>query len=263
MLLAVSLEELIKIIRRKEMPALKYSIKTDKGLKRDVNQDAGFVTLFNDSTLFAVVCDGMGGSNAGEVASEMAVKNISERFIAGWRKGISFSSVSNLMITSFSAANICIYDEAAENSQLQGMGTTAVAAYIDDNRILIANVGDSRVYLLHCSKLTQVTKDNSLVQELLDNGQISASEIDDYPYKNVITRALGVDEHVELDFYDLFWNNGDKLLICSDGLYNFVDDEVIQSILLDDDVKNKAEMLINTANNNGGGDNITAVVLAK
>ena len=240
-----------------------YSIRTDKGLKREINQDTGFVTLFNDTTGFAVVCDGMGGPNAGEVASEIAVKNISERFISGWRKGISFSSVSNLFTTSFSAANICIYDEAVENTELSGMGTTAVAVYVEGNRILIANVGDSRVYLTHANKLNRITKDNSLIQELLDNGKIAESEVEYYPYKNVITRALGVDEHLEIDFYDCFWNNGDVLLICSDGLYNFTSDDEILKILLDSNIENKAEMLVDKANINGGGDNITAVVLSK
>ena len=151
---------------------MKYSILTDKGVVREMNQDSCFLTLFDDNTCFAVVCDGMGGPNAGEIASDIAIKNISERFAAGWRKGMSVDSVKNLLLTSISAANICVYDEAKSDSRLSGMGTTAVAAVYNGTALVTAHVGDSRAYYCN-NELVQVTKDHSLVQEMFDAGTLT------------------------------------------------------------------------------------------
>ncbi len=240
---------------------MKYSMLTDKGVVRSMNQDSCFLTLFDDNTCFAVVCDGMGGPNAGEVASDIAIKNISERFAAGWRKGMSVDSVKNLLLTSISAANICVYDEAKTDDDLIGMGTTAVAAVYNGNTLITAHVGDSRAYFCN-NELIQITKDHSLVQEMIDSGNLTSEEAKLYPYKNVITRAVGIEESIDIEFNVRLLENNDKVLLCSDGLTNFVENEAILNILKGEDTENCAKCLIDTANANGGGDNVTAIVFS-
>lgn len=241
---------------------MRYSLKTDKGIVRTSNQDSCFVTVFDDDSCFAVVCDGMGGPKAGDVASQIAIKNISERFIAGWRNGISMSSVKNLLTTAINAANICVYDAAASNENYQGMGTTLVAAVVINDDMVIANIGDSRAYLA-ANELKVLTKDHSLVQQLIDTGELSEEAAKSFPYKNVITRALGIDEHIEIDFSEYKIGSGEFVLLCSDGLTNFVSESEILGIIKNNPVEAVAEKLINAANSNGGGDNITAVVFSK
>lgn len=241
---------------------MRYSLKTDKGIVRSSNQDSCFVTVFDNNSCFAVVCDGMGGQKAGDVASRIAVSAISERFVAGWRKNISVSSVKNLLTTAIAAANICVYDAAQTDSELDGMGTTLVAAVVLDGKLIIANVGDSRAYLVS-DELRLLTKDHSLVQQLIDNGELSADEAKAHPYKNYITRALGVDEHIEIDFSEYKMDCGESVLLCSDGLTNFVNENEILEIIKNNTVVTVAEKLVNAANSNGGGDNITAVVFSE
>ncbi len=238
-----------------------FSMKTDKGIVREINQDGYFVTAFDENTCFAVVCDGMGGPKAGDIASEMAIKNISERFVSAWRKDISPSSVRNLITTAFSAANILIFDEAQDNKDYEGMGTTAVAVYISDCYALIANVGDSRAYLAG-DTISQITKDHSLMQELIDTGKLDEVDAKYFPYKNLITRALGIKEHIEIDFYEVNVNENDSILLCSDGLTNYVGDNDILKIINESEINKTAENLVDAANSNGGGDNITVVVLS-
>ncbi len=237
-------------------------MKTDKGIVRATNQDSCFVTVFDDGSCFAVVCDGMGGPNAGDVASEIAVKNISERFVAGWRSKITVESVKNLLETSISAANICVYDAAEADEKYKGMGTTVVAAVLMNGVLVIAHVGDSRAYLIS-DHIQLLTKDHSLVQELVDSGQITDNDAKNYPYRNVITRAIGISEHVDIDFTERRIDSTDKVLLCSDGLTNFIAEKDLYTIIADNDIGVVTDVLINTANLNGGGDNITAVVLSK
>ncbi len=241
---------------------MRYSLKTDKGVVRMSNQDCCFLTVFDEKSCFAVVCDGMGGPKAGDIASQIAVKNVSERFVAGWRSGISAASVKNLLTTAVSAANICVYDASVANEEYQGMGTTLVAAVVLGDELIIANVGDSRAYLAG-SGLKLLTKDHSLVQELVDKGELSESDAKVYPYKNVITRALGIEEHIEIDFFEYKIDSDSCVLLCSDGLTNFVSEDEIFDILKNNDIGTVSEKLVETANGKGGGDNITAVVFAK
>lgn len=241
---------------------MRYSLKTDKGVVRSSNQDCCFVSVFDDTSCFAVVCDGMGGPKAGDVASQTAIKNISERFIAGWRNGISVASVKNLLTTAITAANICVYDAAVANEDYNGMGTTLVAAVAVGESLVVANVGDSRAYLID-DEIRLMTKDHSLVQELIDKGEITENDAKFYPYKNVITRALGIEEHIEIDFSEYKLENKARVLLCSDGLTNFVSEDVILTTVKENSVECVSEKLVEIANANGGGDNVTAVVFAK
>ncbi len=241
---------------------MRYSMKTDKGVVRKTNQDSCFVTVFDDGSCFAVVCDGMGGPNAGDVASEIAVKNISERFIAGWRNKISVESVRNLLETSIVAANICVFDAAEKDETLKGMGTTVVAAVLTGDTLVIAHVGDSRAYLI-ADDIRLLTRDHSLVQELVDSGQLSELDAKTYPYKNVITRAIGISDHVDIDFSQQIISSTDKVLLCSDGLTNFISENEIFRLITENPPEEVSPLLVSTANRNGGGDNVTAVVFTK
>ncbi|MBO5395339.1 MAG: Stp1/IreP family PP2C-type Ser/Thr phosphatase [Clostridia bacterium] len=242
---------------------MRYSMKTDKGIVRESNQDNCYVTLFDDNSCFGVVCDGMGGPNAGDIASGIAVKEITDRFVEGFNADTSMQDASVLLSKAIKKANLKILGLATATPEYEGMGTTVVAFVCRGNELLIANVGDSRAYFVG-EGLKQLTKDHSLVQEMIDKGELKAEDAAAYPYKNIITRALGVDNHVDIDFYSYSFD-GNCLLLCSDGLYNFVNAEKITGLVNDTDIdfEDIAAELITAANNNGGGDNITAVLVKR
>ncbi|MBQ7689140.1 MAG: Stp1/IreP family PP2C-type Ser/Thr phosphatase [Clostridia bacterium] len=241
---------------------MKYAYQTDKGMKRQSNQDACVAFCPDAHACFAIVCDGMGGSNAGDVASLMAVNTVYERVKAAWRTDMTAQSVQNLLLTSITAANICVYDASAANKELFGMGTTVVAAVVIEKTLVIAHAGDSRAYVFD-GALHAVTRDHSVVQELVDSGMITAAQAGKHPEKNFITRALGVEEHIEIDFFDMQLQGTEKILLCSDGLTNFVSEAEICEILDKSDVQDAPQRLIDRANANGGGDNITAVIISE
>ena len=238
---------------------MKYSYVTDKGIRRQENQDCCYAFEPEPGAVFAIVCDGMGGENAGDIASTLAVETVVHRIRTGWHRNMQPSSVKNLLLTSITAANICVFDLAESEEIYRGMGTTVVCAVILDDFVTVAHVGDSRAYI-YAETLRQLTKDHSLVQELLDAGDLTPDEAKNYPKKNYITRALGVAEKIEIDFTRSQFGKGDMLLLCSDGLTNFVSDEEIKGIL-DEHADNAAKKLVGAANAAGGGDNITAVVI--
>ncbi len=233
---------------------------SDKGLVRSSNQDAFAIGTMDDGSNWAVVCDGMGGANGGNIASRLAVDHFSASLKAGYRSGMSESSVKNLLETAVNAANIRVFDKSRESKELNGMGTTIVAVLIIGKTAYFSHAGDSRAYSFSNGELTQLTRDHSIVQSMIENGKLTPEEARFHPRKNVITRALGVEESVSPEFnvYDL--NDGDQLLLCTDGLTNFVDLGAIADVLSADH-ESKAEALVEVANKNGGGDNITAVVI--
>ncbi len=239
---------------------MNFSMKTDKGIVRAENQDNCYVSVFNDNSCFAVVCDGMGGPNSGDVASEIAVKSVSEYFSSRWSESFELSEIEKILVDAVKYANTEVYNKSKESARYEGMGTTLVAAVCLQNDIVFANVGDSRAYMAD-DNLQQVTKDHSLLQEMLDKGQITRKEAENFPYKNIITRALGIDASVKVDTF--IYNNisGKNVLLCSDGLYNFVSQEEIVKTLKDVPFAQTADDLINKANSGGGSDNITAVVI--
>lgn len=234
---------------------------TDKGKLRHSNQDAFSFGKFDDGTVWVVVCDGMGGANGGNVASRMAVDNLSASLKSGYRLNMSEMSYKNLLSSAVNAANVRVFDKAREDAGLAGMGTTVVAVLISDNTAYIAHAGDSRAYLFSNGQLTQLTRDHSIVQRMVEEGRISWEEARVHPRKNVITRALGVEESVEVEFTVSDLPHGASLLVCTDGLTNYVTPEELMKILSLQDRENVALNLIEAANSNGGGDNITAVVI--
>ena len=236
--------------------------KTDIGLKRVCNEDSYAAGELPGSVAWAVVCDGMGGATGGNIASSTAVKLISERISSGYHKGMTTNSIRNILISAITAANIIVFDASRENPELTGMGTTVVAAILVDGVACIAHAGDSRAYILSKSGLRQLTKDHSFVQEMVDNGSLTEDEAKIDPRKNIITRALGVDEDIRIDFCEEFLDEDDVLLICTDGLTNYVTESEICDITSENNYYEYAEKLVNRANSNGGGDNITVVTLS-
>lgn len=239
---------------------MKIYSKIDKGIVRNSNQDAYFAGEISQEVTFAVVCDGMGGAKAGNVASTAAVKSISEYIANSYRSNMSLDDITKMLRNAIISANIEIYDMAAQNEQLQGMGTTVVAAVVRGGNAVVANVGDSRVYLVD-DNITQLTTDHSIVQTLIESGKITAEDAKVHPRKNVITRALGAESDVAVDIaeYNLYENN--TLLLCTDGLTNFVSEEDILKTFKENDISVVSEKLVELANEGGGGDNITAVTL--
>ena len=249
--------------------------KTDRGRVRTDNQDAYFAGKITDDSVFAVVCDGMGGANAGNVASELAVRHISEYVIRSYRDGMNMTDTEKTLKNAIVSANISLYDKAVNNAELAGMGTTAVAVFVKDGTAVIAHVGDSRIYLVN-GEIKQLTRDHSVVQSLIESGKITPEDAKVHPRKNVITRALGArggtmiraralgaEEDVAVDSDCLNLSNGDTLLLCSDGLTNFLDDKDILTVFQNNDISAVAERLVEEANKNGGGDNITVVTVTK
>lgn len=242
---------------------MKISAKTDVGMIRSNNQDSYSAGDLTSEVTWAVVCDGMGGANGGNVASETAVKVISDKLTSGYHIGMNDNSVKNLIVSAIEAANMTLFSMARNNEELSGMGTTVVLAVRNSDTLYLSNVGDSRIYIVSDSGITQVTTDHSVVQIMLDRGEISPEEAKDHPKKNVITRALGVDPDVRIDYSQEQLNENDIVLLCTDGLTNYVDDETILEICRTEDKYKIADKLVELANENGGGDNITVVTVSE
>lgn len=234
--------------------------KTDIGQKRNVNQDAFFVDNITDDVGMLVVCDGMGGENGGNIASEMACDTASQKIRRGYRPQMDGNSIRNLLITAVNTANSAIYAKAKEQPELAGMGTTIVACIVTPSMAYIAHVGDSRAYIHNAEETLQVTKDHSIVQVLIEQGKLSKLDAKRHPQKNLITRAVGVDPSVSVDYIEADLSPGDLVLLCTDGLTNMCSDEEIRSLLLANSPGTICGSLIEAANRAGGSDNITVAI---
>lgn len=234
---------------------------TDTGLKRKNNQDY-FKTATIGNAEIAVLCDGMGGAAGGAVASKLAADNFMEYIDKNAELLNNPDDIKQLLLDAGQFAHKSVYDCAGEYTELDGMGTTLVACIFISGILHIINAGDSRLYVLKGGQLQKLTKDHSLVQELIDKGKITTEEAKNHPYKNYIMRALGTEETLLYDYF-IYTEEFEYVLLCSDGLYNFVSEDDIKEIISDKDkIENKLEKLIKTANDGGGGDNISAVLIA-
>ncbi|MBQ7957313.1 MAG: Stp1/IreP family PP2C-type Ser/Thr phosphatase [Clostridia bacterium] len=231
---------------------------TNIGLVRSSNQDFFMTGKLPGGGVWAVVCDGMGGASGGDIASKLAVESIAERINSNYNEKMKQLSVSNLLESAINFANIRIFDMAREDETLKGMGTTVVAAIVRENEVFISHAGDSRAYIIN-DEIRQITTDHSIVQEMLERGEITSDEAKHHPIKNYITRALGVTDRIAVDFTAESFSENDILLLCTDGLSNCVENEEIFNLVktVDEDTVLK---LVDEANANGGNDNITVVI---
>ena len=231
---------------------------TDIGRSRSVNQDYVYVSetpVGNLPNLF-IVADGMGGHNAGDFASAFAVRVM----VDSVKEDADFNPVK-VIRHGIEVANHELIEQAKKSEERKGMGTTMVVATVVGNYVYVANVGDSRLYVIG-NRITQITKDHSLVQEMVRMGELTEEDARNHPDKNIITRALGAEETVNIDFFDLRLEKDSNILMCSDGLSNMVSNEEIQEIIQDQsDVQDKGKTLLNLANEHGGKDNITVVLI--
>ncbi|KAB2337460.1 Stp1/IreP family PP2C-type Ser/Thr phosphatase [Cytobacillus depressus] len=240
---------------------MKAVFKTDRGRVRQHNEDSGGFFLNQSGQRLAIVADGMGGHRAGDVASEMALTNLQKLW--GDTTVISTADEAEEWLkVSIEKGNTEIYEHAQKSSECEGMGTTLVAAICTNHFATIANIGDSRCYIMNDTGFQQLTDDHSLVNELVRSGQISKEDAEHHPMKNVVLRALGTEKTVKIDIKTIMFEEEDLLLLCSDGLSNKVTEkEMIQTLKSKQSLEEKAVSLIDSANNLGGEDNITLVIV--
>ena len=254
-----------------QLICLRSSARTDTGKVRGNNEDSIHLWTTGDHLVLAVVADGMGGAVAGEEASRIAIETIQTKLLApdgsqpGSRdfRNIDQTEVGGHLQASILDANNTIVESATENPELKGMGTTVTMALVRDTEVIIGHVGDSRAYLIDADGgyWTQITSDHTLVQALVDAGHINADEADGHPMKNVLYRALGQSREIDVDVYFEKMHVGDRLVLCSDGLTLHVKPEEIAQLAVESDPAECSQKLIDLANERGGHDNISVIVI--
>ena len=235
---------------------------TDIGLRREENQDAVRCEYFGHNIL-AVVCDGMGGERAGKEASMIAIEEFFQRFNQGYSESLSDDDIRKLLISSVSAANSVIYTKARLDFKNFGMGTTCVAAFVTDKTAFIANVGDSRAYLITSKGIHQITSDHNVAAMLFEQGKITEEEMQTHPQKHMLVRAVGVEKTVLTDTFLLDYEDSISLLLCSDGLSGYCTDDEIYSVIKDKELDDIPKELIDLALEKGGRDNVTVAVISE
>ena len=226
--------------------------KTDLGLRRHENQDT-FAVEQGKKLLIAVVCDGMGGAEGGQIASSVAVETFMKEMRALIRADMTAEQLREL-------ASFCV--AKANTAAYQGMGTTLVSAVAEEKYAIVCNIGDSRAYLIRGGEITRITHDHSVVQTLVENGNITAEEARTHPNRNLITRALGPDENTLCDAFEVSFTKGDKILLCTDGLVvTATDDEICRAVCAGKSAEESLNDLIALAKAQGAPDNVTAVLI--
>ncbi|WP_423362888.1 Stp1/IreP family PP2C-type Ser/Thr phosphatase [Mycoplasma sp. P36-A1] len=237
----------------------KYAI-TDIGKVRESNQDQAFVYTNNNLDTIGIICDGMGGHKAGAYASLLAAKTVLDYFIDA-KEFASKDEASQWLFDAIMAANKLVKEKSDNEEKFQGMGTTLCIALVTEKFIMIANVGDSRAYVINEGELSLITEDQTLVNILLKNGKISSEEALNHPNKHVLMFAIGTMDEPQIDIYELAKKDC-TLLLCSDGVYNLVNEKYLQTVLDSSlPISQKAISIINDANANGGYDNISVVLM--
>lgn len=235
---------------------------TDVGSVRSTNQDQFICETLNENTAVICVCDGMGGEQGGEIASKYAIETFVHHIKTDIFDNIDQDGITAMLRRAVEYANNYVYQIGLSDEKLSKMGTTLVGGLVIGNSFYVANIGDSRCYHIGARGITQVTRDHSIVQEIMENTDVSTIETHLEPLKKYLTRAIGHSTGDDCDIYKVNLLEGDSILLCSDGLHNLVIDEhiceVCQSMLT---IKSKCELLVETANKNGGNDNITVLLL--
>lgn len=235
--------------------------KSDVGLIREQNQDDCRFGVISPSCVWAVVCDGMGGAQGGNIASATAVEYIKSQVEQLYNEDLTKEELGNLMAEIVVNANLKVFELASSDSELAGMGTTCEFVFVKDTTVHIVHIGDSRTYAIRGGKIKQLTEDHSVVMEMVKRGEITSEQAQNHPNKNYITRALGVKPEVHLDYIEANFIYGDVLLICTDGLSNCVSTGDMVKICHENRGEKLTETLVERAKENGGPDNITVTVI--
>ena len=235
---------------------------TDRGLVRAVNEDRFAGEVFSPDFAYGVVCDGLGGENAGGVASALACGEIRRMMESSYREGLDERSVYMILESAVATANAVVHDKAAQDpASMEGMATTVCLALVTGGTAYLASVGDSRGYLLRGEELRQLTVDHTRAQMLLDQQRITPEELATHPDRHSLTRAVGAEEGVEIAYASAKLRPGDILLLCSDGLYNMLDPVALREWTRQAAARDDARCLVEAANALGGKDNVTAVMI--
>ena len=235
---------------------------SDQGCVRKQNQDAYHIEKLDRNSLLCVVCDGMGGAKSGNIASTLAVDVFVQEVRRSWVSGMASDQLEQMLRSAVKLANFTVFDQAQQFEEFDGMGTTLVAVLVRGGRATVINVGDSRAYKVDGDGIRQVTRDHSLVQMMVDRGELTPELARTYPGKNFITRAIGTEPLVESDIFHLDVKKGDYLLLCSDGLSNTVDEqEMLFEIVHGVKKQHCCQRLLDIAKNRGAPDNVTSILI--
>ena len=235
---------------------------TDQGCVRKQNQDAFHIEKLDRNSLLCVVCDGMGGAKSGNIASTLAVDVFVEEVRRTWTPSITQYKLEQMLRGAVKLANFTVYDQSQQFEEFDGMGTTLTAVLIKGRNATVVNVGDSRVYAVDAGGIFQLTRDHSLVQMMVERGELTPELARTYPGKNFITRAIGTEPVVTCDLFHHRLERGDCLLLCSDGLSNMMDDqEILFEVVHGLDKAQCCQRLLDIAKNRGAPDNVTSVLI--
>jgi protein phosphatase len=235
---------------------------TDQGCVRKQNQDAYQIEQLDRGGLLCVVCDGMGGAKSGNIASSLAVDVFVQEIKRSWKPGMDQERINQMLTSAVKLANFTVFDQAQQFEEFDGMGTTLVAVLIKNRRATIINVGDSRAYSITANGIKQITRDHSLVQMMVERGDLTPEVAKTYPGKNFITRAIGTEPMVLCDLFHLDLAKGDYILLCSDGLSNVMDDqEILFEVVHGVNKAHCCMRLLDIAKNRGAPDNVTRVLV--
>lgn len=235
---------------------------TDPGCVRAQNQDTYLITQLDRNTLLCTLCDGMGGAKSGNVASSLAAEVFTQEVRRSWKSGLDAAATEQMLRSAVKLANFTVFDQAQQFEEFSGMGTTLVAALVQGREVRVINVGDSRAYAITREGIRQITKDHSLVQMMLERGELTPEQARRYPGKNLITRAIGTEPTVDSDLYAFLLGRGESLLLCSDGLSNMMDEqEILFEVAHGVNKQYCCQRLLEIAKNRGAPDNVTSVLV--
>ena len=240
---------------------MQYWHLTDMGCVRNTNQDVCAMEQLDKNTLLCVVCDGMGGAKSGNVASTLAADVFTQEIRRSYKNDMAPEEIDQMLRSAVKLANFTVFDQSQQFEEFSGMGTTLVAVLVQGKQVTIVNVGDSRAYSITEKGVYQLTTDHSLVQMMIDKGELTPEKAKTYPGKNLITRAIGTEIVVECDIFHHKAENDECLLLCSDGLSNLVDDqELLFEVVHGGEMESVCERLLAIAKNRGAPDNVTCVL---
>lgn len=241
---------------------MRFGVKSDKGRIRELNEDSyNVIAGYSGIPVTFVIADGMGGHNSGEVASKAAVDFVSDYIIKSPETVSDSGNILLIIKEIMEKSNTHVYNKSLESETDSGMGTTLIVAVVNSKKLYIGHVGDSRLYLIREGNIERLTEDHSFIEELIKNGSLTREEAENHPNKNVITRALGCSEEVQIDTYSYEFKEEDICIVCTDGLTNMLSEQEIKDIVLSNEEPQIAcDKLVDEANLRGGEDNITVIV---